>query len=350
MKMGRLIITLGIIVVVAALLIWLWPKQKIRPNKSSAQTQIKAVTPSTVQSSGRAKLQQPGGPYEASDPRWEERRERQKKDPNYEWKIPITFYGKVVDYDTGEPIPGVEFYLSWKDLSPEGTSTERVYSDDRGQFKLSRVKGKSLLVREIKKEGYLRSNVGGMFFFDYAAFWADNYHQPDPNKPVVFRMKKKGVTEPLIQHGPKLLHAKNDGTATNFNLTTGRTAANNFGELAVRITAGPRVARRFDWAVTVEGLDGVGLIESVEEFMVMAPENGYEPQWTFEQKANDEGFQSEAQTKFYVKTSDDKYARVEMRIIPKYRDDAAIELTVYLNPKAGSRDLEYEAKKKIKSP
>jgi hypothetical protein len=94
---------------------------------------------------------------------------------------------------------------------------------------------------------------------------------------------------------------------------------------------------------------GTGLIESKDEFMATAPADGYQPQWTFSQKATDDKYRFEVQTKFYVRTGNDNYARVEMRIIPEYNDTAAVDLTVYLNPTPGSRNLEFDPTKVVKS-
>ena len=149
----------------------------------------------------------------------------------------------------------------------------------------------------------------------------------------------------MIHRGPTLLNARNDGTSTSFDLITGRRAAADSGDIAVRITKAPKKGIRFDYTVTIEGKGGTGLIESGDEFMVTAPEEGYQTRLTFSQKTTDDNYKSELQTKFYVKTGDGKYARVEMRIIPEYNETAAVDLTVYINPFPGSRNLEFDQKR-----
>ena len=42
-------------------------------------------------------------------------------DPQYDWKQPINFYGKVVD-ENNQPVEGASADFSWTDLSPNGTS------------------------------------------------------------------------------------------------------------------------------------------------------------------------------------------------------------------------------------
>jgi hypothetical protein len=53
-----------------------------------------------------------------------------------------------------------------------------------------------------------KSNPHG---FEYAGFWEPTFHVPDPSNPVIFHMWKKGMSEPMIQRGPMLLGARNDG-------------------------------------------------------------------------------------------------------------------------------------------
>jgi hypothetical protein len=122
--------------------------------------------------------------------------------------------------------------------------------------------------------------------------------------------------------------------------------------VSVRVTKGAKSEnKQFDWEVTLEAVgSGAGLLESKEEFMTAAPEGGYQPSWKFTQKAGAEKYQSEMQTKFFVKTADGQFARIEVRVLPEYNDTAAVDLVSYLNPKPGDRNLEFDPAKAVKSP
>ena len=334
--------------------VWLVGRQKQRSPVGS--TTISATpTPTSTPEGGfptpivsTATRQIPGGPFAPADPRWADRRQRQQQDPQYEWKTPIKFYGIVLDQNQ-QPISGVEASMEWTDMSPKGSSEATRTTDANGKFSITGIQGKNLNVRSLKKEGYAEARKTNPHGFEYVGFWEPSYYEPDSNNPVVFHMWKKGASEPMIQRGPTLLGAQNDGTPTSFDLATGRKTTTGSGNIALRITKGQKANKRFDWTATVEGLGGTGLIESTDEFMATAPADGYQPQWTFSQKTDDEKYQSEVQTKFYVKTGDGKYARVEIRIIPEYNETAAVDLTVYMNP-SGSRNLEFNPDKAIKSP
>src|SRR6266404_3714259 len=84
-------------------------------------------------------------------------RRRDAEDSTWEWKIPISFYGKAID-ERGQPMPGADVHFQWTTLSGKGTSEADTKSDDKGLFSLNNVQGKRLLVR-VTKPGYYSSDV-----------------------------------------------------------------------------------------------------------------------------------------------------------------------------------------------
>src|SRR5436190_17455788 len=93
--------------------------------------------------------QLPGGRPEPSDPRWKEREAKRRIDPEYEWKTPINFFGRVVD-ENEQPVPGVTIVAQWSDLSANGASTETRLSDEEGLFSITAKKGRGITVRVFK--------------------------------------------------------------------------------------------------------------------------------------------------------------------------------------------------------
>lgn len=296
-----------------------------------------------------APRQEPGGPYAPADPRWPERTRKLKADPQYEWKTPIEFYGKVVDQD-GKPVAGAIADVIWTDMSANGSSSMDVISDSAGLFSITGIRGKHMTV-QVNKEGYYRQLKGTQSAFEYAGFWERTYHVPAKNNPVIFRLRKKGEPAALLPFGPTLFGAKPDGTPVVFDLATGRKSGGN-GQLSVSVRKGARNAdRQFEWEVTLGAVgNGAGLLESKDEFMVEAPEGGYQQSWSFRQKAGTEGFQSEMQAKFFVKTSEGQFARIDVRVLPEYSEMAAVDLASYFNPELGNRNLEFDPAKVVKSP
>src|SRR4030095_784290 len=202
--MNRRLAAFGLVltVVIIGLLWWLSRPPRstpsvtaITPAPQPSPAQVMATTPSpAVQPSYEVPA---GGAYEGlSDPRWKWWNTMRKVDPSFEWKVPINFYGRVVDQDN-LPVPGATVRFVWNDTSAHGTSEWSTASDANGRFALTNQKGKGLSVY-VSKEGYHTSGgIGGMSF-EYAAFFEGNYHRPDPGNPVTFRLVKKLEAEPLI--------------------------------------------------------------------------------------------------------------------------------------------------------
>jgi len=119
----------------------------------------------------------------------------EKRDSKFEWKMPINFYGKVID-QTGQPVQGAKIRFQWTDMSSAGTTEKFVETDAQGIFSLQNEKGKNLGVY-VSKDGY--NAIGhGRGNFEYAAFFEPNYIEPDSSSPVVFHLVKKMTAEPLV--------------------------------------------------------------------------------------------------------------------------------------------------------
>ncbi len=140
------------------------------------------------------------------DQRWEWWKQMKKLDPKFEWKMPVNFYGKVVD-QADQPVQGAKVRFQWTDMSPTGTSERFTQSDEQGTFLLLGGRGKNLGVY-VSKDGY-HSVRDGRGAFVYAAFFDPNFIEPDPNAPVVFHLIKKQQAQPLVK-------AKGNQASTNW--------------------------------------------------------------------------------------------------------------------------------------
>ena len=349
MKHRKNFAVLGILVVVG-LGVWLLlsrsqPEKDI--NLPTKNEPTPAASPTYITT--KAPRQEPGGPYAPADPRWPERTQRLKADPQYEWKTSIEFYGKVIDQE-GKAVAGATADVIWTDMSANGSSHMEATSDAAGLFSITGIRGKHMTV-QVNKAGYYRQLTDAKSAFEYAGFWEPSYHIPDKGKPVIFRLWKKGEGVALVHLGPTLFGVKPDGIPAVFDLASGRKNIGR-GDVSVRITKGAKSAsKQFDWEVTLEAVgSGAGIIESKEEFMTAAPEGGYQSIWKFSQKAGAEKYQSEMQSKFFVKTAGGQFARIEVRVLPEYNDAAAVDLVSDFNPKPGDRNLEFDPAKVVKSP
>jgi hypothetical protein len=316
-------------------------RERPPPARQEADSESTAAQPSSPMIRGvvwenNPRVQMPASHselYDPSLPQWSEWKRRNQEDSHWEWKVRIDFYGKVVDYVTGQPIPGVEVFMTWTDLSAVGHSEATRFSDENGHFRLGAKNGKSLVVQEITKEGYQRSNVGSQFSFEYAGFWEPDYYLPDPDNPVVFRMRKKVEAE-------RLLHLKGEiawkvGDVRNV-------LPGGFGGLEIELLTNGTLKDKI-WSAEVR-VQGGGIQVTTEEFPVFAPEDGYQPALFLDRDTPKptQWVGLHAGGEFYVKTADGRFGRLQLRMIP---GKSHLYYLFYLNPNPGSRNLEFDPEK-----
>lgn len=262
-------------------------------------------------------------------------------DPQYDWKQPINFYGKVVD-ENNQPVEGASVDFKWTDLSLNGTSQYHTTSDANGLFSMVNQTGKRLSVTA-SKSGYYSAADARLASFEYANP-ADGLFTPDPNNPVVFHLRKKGEAAQLI-HGLKLFGSRVDGTLSYVDLTTAKNGLTPPGDLTVQCTRSERNAdKKFDWTFTL-GVPGGGLLESTDEFMFLAPEGDYQPTYQISHRIDAPDWVGQEKHKFFIRSQDGRhYARIVITIMPDYNQNAAYDLEWFLNPN-GSPNLESEPDK-----
>jgi hypothetical protein len=258
-----------------------------------------------------------------------------------EWRTPIEFYGKVVD-DNTNPVAGAGVHFIWTDLSNEGTSTKDVMSDEQGRFVLSNSKGKNLIV-QVSKKGYYSYEPFGAAF-NYAG--ENQNFSPDSANPVIFRLKKKGVAEPLIHiqsalGGAKGFRLPKDGTPVEISLTSGKVVQSG-GDLRVQCwthNQGKTPGEHYDWKCHISIPDG-GLVLSSNEVDFLAPSEGYKTGDVIEMRSeggND--WSSHAKRLYFLKLANGHYARINFEVVAG--GDHFFQLESFLNP-SGSRTLEFD--------
>lgn len=327
----------------AALLVWL-AFSLLNPSKIKFEAETMSAAPTPLPQSP-VPPQQPSPTPDLSiyktDPKWIWWNEQRERDPNFEWKMPIRFYGKVLD-ENGHPVAGATASFIWTDMSPQGSSTAEAVSDGAGHFSLEGVQGKRLQVR-VSKEGYY-TDPTNTFSFEYAAFFEQNYYEPNPENPILFRLRKMGDVPTDLLVRESLIGITPNGTALPIDLRAARKGSP--GDVAVSITrSGPEEGKRYNWSVAIAGINGAGLIESDAPFMFEAPEEGYLRQYNYQFEAGSSDWQSQLRKKYYARSSDGKiYASLEIKFMPKYQDGAAARIRFFVNP-TGSRNLEYPPNK-----
>lgn len=341
MKRGVVSIVAVAVFVTAAAYIFLG---RGRPQFAKVAPNEKAATPSVappVAAPAESPSATPDLSVYRTDPRWVQWNEQAARDSKFEWKTPISFFGRIED-ENGHPIAAAKVVLQWTDLSDNGSSQKTVMSDDQGLFELRDISGKRLAITQIDKEGYYAPVHGVQTSFEYAAFFEANYHQPNVNRPVVFRLRKYGERPKEMVVRQTLMSIAPDGAPHFINLQTTRKSDAAGGDISIRISrTAPSDIKRYDWSAAVEGVKGAGLIESTAEFMFEAPAEGYQMAYTYQFLQSSPDWRNSLKRSYYVAARGGAlFGRIEIEFMPKYQSSAAVGVRFFVNP-TGSRNLEY---------
>lgn len=261
---------------------------------------------------------------------------------------PIRFYGKVIDQHD-QPIPGVKVTLgvrNFKEPMPGVMGDDFDYpvvtTGDDGRFSLTDAKGSLLTIKSLEKLGYEASTktVNKSYWY-----WRDPsmvFH-PNVDAPEIFRMWKQQGAETLVRKGIST-QLRYDGTPTAIDLITGRAASQ--GDIRVMLIRNPQKIvygqRNYEWTLTVEAVDG-GLLESKEEQMFLAPEEGYQSKIVIHMPADAAEWTDVKSFNLYVRLRGGKqYGRAELKaLVGAPRETTPLYITSFVNP-TGSRNLEYD--------
>jgi hypothetical protein len=259
-----------------------------------------------------------------------------------EWRTPIEFYGKVVDENTNA-VADADVHFVWTDLSPKGNSDKQTTSDGNGLFSLRNEAGKHLMV-QVSKQGYYSYQPFGAAFF-YAG--ENQNFVPDAANPVVFRLKKKGVAEPLVHvqspmGGSKGFRIPKNGAAVEISLTSGKTVSAGQGDFRVQCwtdNQGKASGEKYDWKCQITVPNG-GLVQSTEDLDFQAPSDGYRTSDVIEMPAKVESeWSSHVKRNYFLKLAGGNYARLSFEMVAG--GDHFFQLESFLNP-SGSRSLEFD--------
>lgn len=263
---------------------------------------------------------------------WQWHRAMDNADPAFGIKVPIEFYGKVID-QYGKPVPAATVDLSW------GQGTNRLMKTlADGTFSFGGVKGPALGVT-VLKEGYLENKVRTKHF-NYADFFAIDFHLPNPAKPVLFRLQKLENPEPMYVWTPSVqMDVK--GSVIWFDAGTGKQVeAGDIGFSVVRDDYPGK--RESGYVLNLVTPPGGGVVVTNEEYMFLAPETGYRSAVVIPHRptgSDDQAYHPTMEITFYLRTPDARYAAVETTVIQRNAPAARVDCIFYFNP-SGSRNLE----------
>lgn len=346
-------VLIAVVAILLGLLLW-WSRDDKRQAASDATTPAAATRQSSSDISKKATVsaEPAAAPANASLPpqppgKREQMREILSKFNDKE----IEFYGKVID-QFGAPIPNVDVYGSviYNNGVSSGVQKKQTVTDAEGLFSFSGMKGRTFDCG-LRKPGYETMPEGDAW--DYTELVpAGKRHHPDPKNPVILKMWKLQGAEPMI-HLKKAFKIPPDGTPVRIDLTTGKIVEQG-GDLVVTLrhetlAPGALPLRGFDWNAQIAANAG-GIVESTQRLMYLAPESGYASVLAVDMPANKSGWQPNVDSAFYLQSRGQIYSRVAMHLNanPNQERGSYLSLHWWLNPKPGSRNLEFDPAKTAK--
>jgi len=160
--------------------------------------------------------------------------------------------------------------------------------------------------------------------------------------PIVFKLyNKQDTAEEVLIRGGQFWLEPNGKSALIALGTASEVQDDTRADLVISLKQGESQKsnnNRYDWGITIAGVNGAGLIESSDEFMFKAPKSGYKPQYSYAFKADDRGeWTRSIEKKYYVRSGDGKHARIEIYFEPGGEKPWG-SIDYYINP-TGSKNL-----------
>ena len=266
-----------------------------------------------------------------------------KADPDFQWKRPIEFYGKVLD-QFGQPVVGAEVVMTWTTVvGPTPDPKKSIFADVDGRFAVTGIQGKRLWI-SATKVGY-DYTTDSVESFEYAEFFSDKFYVPDSNNPVLFHLYKILDAEPIY-----LFRAHDEldpgGKPLTLDVAQGKTGVN--GDFTLSIQLGSKRSENGpDYTVLVEAVGDAGLVPNLEQHPHRAPADGYQKTFAIQQKSGDANYSSHLSFHFYARTRDGKYGVIYFDIsVPRKGVEIDCDTVVRYNP-SGSRNVEFDYRKWI---
>jgi hypothetical protein len=264
-------------------------------------------------------------------------------------ETPIAFWGKVVD-EEGNPVPSATVAYSVGDQPfpaqfPGDNDTKYAdTSDSSGLFSLEGVKGATLFVRVSKKGFQARSEEARrLFVYGYPS----EQVLPAANNPAVFVLRKTGETEPLIYSRYGGLRLPKNGDPVLARFPRGRPVAPDLSHIEVQMWTDDEQLDeqgRYPWRFRIS-VPGGGLSARKDEFDFVAPSEGYQSSIEVSMEPTEARWSNAFEADYFIKLGNGTYARANFLFVSS--GEHFLTLTSYVNPRVGSRNLEFDKAKQI---
>ncbi len=254
----------------------------------------------------------------------------------------LVFYGLVID-EKSNTVSGASVEANGLISSPTQTQHREIVqttSDVDGRFDLHIPWGQQVMVTVTGSTNYINPPPQR---FQYGPVGSDPIHQPNFSEPVIFKLTKKQIEDSFFKFS-RWWGAPNNGEPVQIDLSTGQSVNQN-GDLVISIFCPEPYSeeKRFPWKLSIQVSHG-GLVAAAEdqlEFMLLAPENGYEQTLSWEYGPGIEPWRAQHQGTYYLTARNGQFfAKLAFRMNTKW-DIRGVpfytQVTVNTN---GSRNLQ----------
>ncbi len=331
----------------AIIFLWSGQKEKTKNKRADALKPSVKATVSTPLVGGNA-INQSGDPIYEKTKAYRELKLKEIAN------TPIDFFGQVVD-ENGNPVEGASTFYIVANLSFYGSPTiTGPKTDSGGRFSITGKRGPDFSVWVEHPDYYKTESADKKIEYARRDYMPGKEPPLPPtlNSPAIFVLKKKGVPEPLVHYGELKIRLPFNGNPISIDTRTGRIGQGNESVVITLQSEGDTLPINtfypFNWSVTIQ-VPGGGLVERSDAFNFQAPVDGYLPKMLIKMPASlsrDE-WNSEIQKDFFVSFASGNSGRVRLDISGEKGRCIA---ETFLNPKTGSRNLEFDPAKAVKSP
>lgn len=216
----------------------------------------------------------------------------------------------------------------------------KALTDRTGLFAIEGIRGFGIRVKRLSKIGYAPVALEERnYTYAQLSTQGGEIYQPDPSSPVIYKMWRLEDPQDLLSF-EYATDIPTDGTLHRSSSGNGILE----GVFRLRFERGDITNAEktlYDWTLTLELERGV-VQRNVDEFMFLAPADGYHQRLELAMKTANPHWQQKASLPFFARTSSGKYGRFVLHVTgPLFGDEPRARVTIEgaVNP-TGSRNLE----------
>ncbi|MDQ8186389.1 carboxypeptidase-like regulatory domain-containing protein [Pelagicoccus sp. SDUM812002] len=252
--------------------------------------------------------------------------------------VPISFWGRLVD-ENGKGIAGADVVLRVRGsmVLPDGSVQEKVedhtvQTDAAGRFSLVGKTGSMLGLESIEKAGYT-----------FASRQLRNFSYTREDVRLSTELEPRVFVAIRDLRDTKLFFAKYkewlpwDGEPVRLDLRNG--VVSDGGDLLIIAEKGAvdEEGYRYDWTFRLDALGGGVRYVKEGEVVMVAPVEGYAPEWKIGYGYADKDYRGGVDGDFFVRSEEGWYARIRLTATPDHVRPSARNLfiRVFINETGG---------------